>query len=151
MTCWQHNLQTFYNPNPGREELAEFAFLLLLERYNKPKTFKGAWDHQDLTERENWRSAIRKEFNNMLKRGVWKRLNKKDLPNGRKLISNKWVFKKKNNGIYRARLVALGYNQVPGVDFTKNYATVVNDITMHMMVVFMKLHRWKGKIINVET
>ena len=62
MTRWQHNLQTFYNPNPGRKELAEFAFLSLLEGYNEPKTFKGAWDHQDLTERENWRSAIRKEI-----------------------------------------------------------------------------------------
>jgi hypothetical protein len=27
------------------------------------------------------------------------------------------------------------YSQVPGVDFTKNYAPVVNDITMRMMVV----------------
>ena len=62
MPCWQHNLQTFYNPNPGREELAEFAFLSLLEGYNEPDTFKGAWYHQDLTERENWRSAIRKKL-----------------------------------------------------------------------------------------
>jgi Reverse transcriptase (RNA-dependent DNA polymerase) len=37
------------------------------------------------------------------------------------------------------------------VDFTENYAPVVNDITMHMLVVLMKLHGWKGKIIDVET
>ena len=87
----------------------------------------------------------------MLKRGVWKRINKRDLPNRQKLIGNKCVFKKKKNRVYRARLVALGYNQVPGVDFTKNYAPVVNDLTMRMMVVLMNLHGWKGKIIDVET
>ena len=88
----------------------------------------------------------------MLKRGVWKRLNKNDLPNGQKLIGNKWVFKKKKkNGVYRAKLVALGYSQVPGVDFTNNYAPVVNNMTMHMMVVLMRLNGQKGKIINVET
>ena len=31
----------------------------------------------------------------MLKRGVWKRINKKNLPNKQELIGNKWVFKKK--------------------------------------------------------
>ena len=36
----------------------------------------------------------------------------------RKLIRRKWVFKIKSDGTYRARLVALGYSQVPGADFT---------------------------------
>ena len=26
--CWQQNLQTFYNPHPGREEVAENAYYL---------------------------------------------------------------------------------------------------------------------------
>ena len=56
-------------------------------------------------------------------------MNRKDIPTGRRLIGCKWVFKIKRNGIFRARLVALGYSQIPGVDFTDNFAPVINDVT----------------------
>ena len=52
--------------------------------------------------------------------------------------------------MYCARLVALGYSQVPRVDFTENYAPVINDITMRTMLVIMNLQGWKGEIIDVE-
>jgi hypothetical protein len=55
------------------------------------------------------------------------------------------------NGIFRARLVGFRYSQVPGVDFTENYAPVVNDITMRLKMVLMMLNKWDGEIINVET
>ena len=66
----------------------------------------------------------------MTKQGVWEVINKSEVPEGHALIRNKWVFKQKKNGIYQTRLVALGYSQVPGVNFRENYAPVVNDITM---------------------
>jgi hypothetical protein len=67
------------------------------------------------------------------------------------LIGNKWVFKQKKNGIYRARLVALGYSQIPGVDFSENYAPVVNDITMRVMLVLKMENNWMSETIDVET
>ena len=36
--CWQKNSTTFYNPEPGREELAENVYLSMLSGYNEPKT-----------------------------------------------------------------------------------------------------------------
>ena len=48
---------------------------------------------------------------------------------------SKWVFKIKPSGVYRARLVALGYSQVPGIDFTDNFAPVVNDVTLRTALV----------------
>ena len=56
---------------------------------------------------------------------VWKILHKMDVPNDRRLIGCKWIFKIKRDGRYSARLVALGYSQVPGVDFTDNFAPMV--------------------------
>jgi hypothetical protein len=151
MPRWQRNIQTFYNPNPGQEEFTEFAYLAMLGGVNEPRSFNEAWNNKDIEEQKNWRIAIRKEFNDMIKRGVWRRMSKSQLPTGRTLIGNKWVFKKKKNGTYRARLVALGYSQVPGVDFTENYAPVVNDITMRVLLVLKMLHDWSGEIIDVET
>ena len=78
--------------------------------------FEEAWEHPNISERKYWREAIRKEFNDMIKRQVWRETDIDQIASNRRLIGSKWVFKKKRNGVYRARLVGLGYSQVPGVD-----------------------------------
>ena len=99
-----------------------FALMSAVEsNYLEPQTFEEAWDHADPHDREKWREAIRKELKAMKERNVWRIVKKSEVPDGRRLIGHKWVFKKKKNGVYRARLVALGYNQVPGIDFTEHF------------------------------
>jgi len=56
----------------------------------------------------------------------------------------------KRNGVYRARLVALGYNQIPGVDFTDNFAPVVNDVTFRLMLSRKIVEKLSSRIIDVE-
>ena len=116
-----------------------------------PKKFREAWDHPDLTIREKWREAIHKEFQAMILKGVWRHVKHNTMESGRRLIGSKWVFAIKRNGIYRARLVALGYNQIPGVDFTENFAPVMNDITFRLMLTRKMVERLKTRIIDVET
>lgn len=38
----------------------------------------------------------------------------------KKLLHSKWLFKIKDNGIYKARLVVLGCHQREGIDYKKN-------------------------------
>ena len=87
----------------------------------EPKTFQEAWHYPVENERNNWRAAIRKEIRSMINRGVWRKTDRAKMPKTRRLIGNKWVFKIKRDGTYRARLVALGYSQIPGVDYTDNF------------------------------
>ena len=93
----------------------------------EPKTFQEAWHSPVEEERNNWQIAIRKEIKSMINRGVWRKIDKVKIPENRRLIGNKWVFKIKRDGTYRARLVALGYSQIPGVDYTDNFAPVAGD------------------------
>ena len=42
------------------------------ESYDNPEQFDEAWNHPKTEEREYWREAIRKGFNDMIKRKVWR-------------------------------------------------------------------------------
>ena len=52
-----------------------------------------------------------------------------DIPEGRKVVKNKWIFKKKtdvddNVTVYKARLVAKGIRQVHGIDYDEKISPV---------------------------
>ena len=102
----------------------------------EPKTFKEAWHSPIEKGRDNWRAAIRKEISGMISREVWRKTDKRSIPN-RRLIGNKWVFKIKRDGTYRARLEALGYSQFPGVDYTDNFAPVAHDVSFRIALARM--------------
>jgi hypothetical protein len=53
--------------------------------------------------------------------------------------------------VFRAHLVACGYSQVPGVDFSESFDPVVNDITFQILLVAMVAWGLKARIIDVET
>jgi Reverse transcriptase (RNA-dependent DNA polymerase) len=56
----------------------------------------------------------------------------------RKLMTNKWIFKEKNNADrtikYKARCVSRGFMQIPGVDYTESFAPVASDIGIRIMI-----------------
>jgi len=116
-----------------------------------PRNFQEAWYHQNLEERQNWRVAIRKEYKDMIRRGVWDVVERNSIPEGRRLIVSKWVFKEKRDGRFRARLVCLGYSQIPGVDFSDNYAPVGNDITFRVIMVLRLMYNLHAVLLDVET
>ena len=70
---------------------------------------------------------------------------------GRRLIGSKWVFKEKPDGRFRARLVCLGYSQIPGVDFSDNYAPVGNDITFRVIMVLSLIYNLHAVLLDIET
>ena len=84
---------------------------------------------------------------------VWRTIHKTDVPKDRSLIGCKWVFKIKRDGTYRARLVALGYSQVPGVDFTDNFAPVVNDVgvTFRVELARIMMENLNCMLMDIET
>ena len=117
---------------------------------DEPQSFQEAcWD-PDLISREKWREAIRLEFKKMLEMGVWRHVKRNDHPNDHRLVVCRWVFNEKRNGVYHARLVAKGFSQIPGVDFTDNYSPVVNDVTFRVVVARMIIENVKGKVVDID-
>ena len=117
----------------------------------EPKTFQEAWHYPVESERNSWRAVIRKEIRSMIERVVWRKTDRKKIPNNRRLIGNKWVFKIKRDGTYRARLVALGYSQIPGVDYTDNFAPVAHDVSFRIALARMMVEKLDSLVMDVET
>ena len=73
-----------------------------------------------------WLEAMKSEMGSMYKNKVWTLI---DLPNDRRAIEIKWIFKRKTDAdssvtIYKARIAAKGFRQVQGVDYNEIFSTV---------------------------
>ena len=86
----------------------------------------------------------------MLDMGVWRHVNRKAYPQDQRLVGCRWVFNVNCNGVYHARLVAKGFSQIHGVDFTDNYSPVVTDVTFRVAVARMLIENLKGKVVDID-
>ena len=89
-----------------------------------PKSLKDAMNSPEWPE---WKKAIRTELETLQRMGTWELV---DAPEDRKPITNKWVFVRKydkdgNLQKYKARLVARGFSQMPGMDYNETFSPVV--------------------------
>jgi len=139
----------FVMPDDVRAELLRETVLKLKSML--PKTFHEAWYHPDENFRKRWRAAIMKELDSMTKRKVWKVIKRSHMPKNRRCVKSKWVFDIKRSGTFKVRLVACGYTQVPGVDFTDSYAPVITDVSWRILIVAMLVWKLDARIIDVET
>ena len=87
----------------------------------------------------------------MINRGVWRKIDRAKIPENRRLIGNKWVFKIKRDATYRARLVALVYSQIPGIDCTDNVAPVAHDVSFRKALARMMVEKLDSLEMDVET
>lgn len=114
----------------------------------EPKTFNEAMCSEGA---EQWKEAVRTEYNNIKNKRVWRIIKKTDMKRGCSMLGTKWVFKIKSDGRYRARLVVKGYNQIPGVDYTESHSPVVNDATIRIVLALTLMYDWVCESIDVET
>ena len=98
-----------------------------------PRTYKEAMRSQHAKE---WDAAVREEIKQLILNGTWEEFV---LPNGANLVSTKWVFTIKetvSGGIerFKARLVARGFSQAYGTDYTETFAPTVRMDTLRLFL-----------------
>lgn len=153
------NLQTYFNPNPWEhmDDSAGTVFIdtghsvLVANIHDGTPEPKSLYEARQTRDWNKWWRAISTELKNMEEKGVWEIVKRKDVPPGRKVIGNRWVFTIKDDGRYRARTVAKGYSQIPGKDFQENFAPVINDSTFHLILVLMILMGLEVQQFDIET
>ena len=110
----------------------------------EPKSLDAA---KKSSEWPQWHKAVLEELETLKTMGTWEL---EDLPEGREPIGNRWTFVKKrdeNGDIarYKARLVAQGFTQKPGTDFsnTGTFAPVMRFETLRTLLAMSAIHNWE--------
>ncbi|KAL6341973.1 hypothetical protein AAG906_038219 [Vitis piasezkii] len=88
------------------------------------------------------------EFLALMRNKTWSLVS---LPNGRKTIGCKWVFKVKENSDgtinkYKARLVAKGFHQVVGFDLNETFSPVVKPTTIRVVLTIALAKNWVEEV-----
>ena len=101
-----------------------------------------------------WKDAIETEIASLTKREVFSAVL--PTPPGVHPVGYKWVFVRKrneNNEVvrYKARLVAQGFTQRPGVDFNETYSPVMSGITFRYLISLAVQNRLSMQLMDVVT
>ena len=98
-----------------------------------------------------WRSAAKKELMTLREPNVYKLVPRSTVPPGQNVINTKWVLKVKADDSRKARLVAQGWNQVPGLDCGSTFAPVCRLQSIRMALAVVVEQDWELKLLDVKT
>ncbi|UYV71195.1 hypothetical protein LAZ67_8002127 [Cordylochernes scorpioides] len=107
------------------------AYVLATTNETIPKDYEEAIACED---KKHWENAMLEEIQNMYSHQVWELVPR---PVNAKVVKRKWVFKiskDQENKTYKARLVALGYNQIPGKDYNESFSPVIKNATLRTVL-----------------
>ncbi|MBW0502835.1 hypothetical protein O181_042550 [Austropuccinia psidii MF-1] len=102
--------------------------------------------------RNNWKTACEAELTQMATREVWDVVEK--IP-GMKTIGHRWVFDLKSNANgsiekFKARLVAGGDKQCPGVDCAETYAPTASLMSLRLVLATAVSKGWRVASFDVS-
>ncbi len=114
-------------------------------KIHEPKTYDEAIS--DPIHGRRWREVIGEELQNLESHHTWEY---EQLPNDRKAIGSKWIFKVKYHpdgsvARFKARLVAQGFSQVQGIDFLETFAPTVRRESLR---IFLAIFAMLGLVIH---
>lgn len=102
---------------------------------------------------KNWCKAMENELKALEENKTWEIV---ELLQRKKAIGNKWVYKAKFNSDetlerYKARLIAKGYNQIKGIDYTDTFAPVSRMTTLRILIALAATqNKWHLHQMNVQ-
>ena len=123
------------------------SFIASLDSISLSNTFQEALSHP------GWRSAIIEEMHAMNENGTW---NLVHLPTEKKVIGCCWVFAIKVNpdgsvARLKAQLVAKGYAQTYGVDYSDTFSPVAKMTSVRLLISLAATYNWDLHQLDIKS
>ncbi|KAK9067609.1 hypothetical protein SSX86_011720 [Deinandra increscens subsp. villosa] len=111
-----------------------------------PKGFKTA------AKDPKWVHAMDEEMTALRQSNTWTLVPR---PQSTNIVGSKWVYRIKyhTDGSvqrYKARLVAQGFTQIPGIDYSHTFSPVVKASTVRVVLSLAVLHKWRLHQLDVN-
>lgn len=97
---------------------------------------------------EKWRKAMTEEFKSLTKMKTWDLVK---APDYIKPLTCRWILRQKNDGRYKARLVARGFEQKEGIDYNDTFSPVVRYVSIRLILSFAASSNMKLMTFDVKT
>jgi transposase InsO family protein len=128
----------------------EEAYQARVHDADTPEGYRQAKESEDW---EGWEKAMDEEMDQHKKMGTWELL---DLPQGRTAIGCRWVYNRKIGADLelerlKARLVAQGFSQIPGIDFQFTYAETLRLDSQRAILALGTTHNYDIHQMDVKT
>ena len=116
----------------------------------EPKTFRKAMESENS---EKWSNAAEEEISSMNVNKVW---DLEELPDGFKTVGCKWIFTTKRDSKgnlerYKAHLVAKGFTQKDGIDYTETFSPVSKKDSLRIVLALVAHYDLELHQMDVKT
>jgi Reverse transcriptase (RNA-dependent DNA polymerase)/GAG-pre-integrase domain len=115
---------------------------------SEPTTYAEAMQRP---ESKKWCAAMGKEDKSLLDAGTWQPIERSKVPRNHRVLKGKWVYKIKRDGVYKARWVVKGFEQVKGLDYQQIFAAVVRADTFRTLLAIATLLDWDISNIDIDS
>ena len=111
----------------------------------EPSTYKQAIESEDSKE---WKMAMKKEMKAMENNTVWELVTP---PKNADIVGCRWIYKRKSNCQYKARLVAQGFSQKFGSNYDEVYSPVVKFQSVRTLLALSANQNYKVHHLDFDT
>ena len=140
-----HNSDDEFEQGSSRLGLVQLLSAAGAPGYRDPLTFKEAMNSEYA---DDWIEACQYEMDALAHLEVWRL---EPLPEGRKAVKSKWVFKEKADGHFRVHLMAKGFTQIEGVDFDETFSPVARFESLQLLLALATLENWEIHQMDVKS
>ena len=128
-------------------EETEKAFVVLAE--DEPSSYKEAMRSENV---DRWKEACIAEYGNLTGYNTWTLV---EPPPNTNIVGSRWTFRIKRDNLgqidkFKARVVAQGYSQIPGIDFQETYSPTLRLTSIRLILALACRYDMELRQINVK-
>jgi hypothetical protein len=122
----------------------------LVTQVQDPSSYREAINS---SEAHHWENAMQAEMKSLAEMQTWEVVNR---PTDRSVVGCRWCFKAKTDDAgnvqrYKARVVAKGYSQIEGVDYTDTFAPVLRNESLRFLISNAAAHKLNLHHLDVDS